>query len=167
MLHPGVWHSEAVALKVNDFFSSMMRMPDITSDSSGYVGFNVAVVSEDYMNLILRFGYHFNMLDCYCSKNARNNHIYFRFVGGATDMVKRTRRVELIATILKEFGFTIRTKGDLIIARLANIKQEEMERILDQLGRLIAFTRQLDALLHSDGAVAQFAENFISGRYDQ
>jgi pyruvate,water dikinase len=166
MVHPGVWHSDAVSLKVTDFLSSMMRMPDITSDSSGFVGNNVAVVSGEYMNLSLRFGYHFNMLDCYCSQNARNNHIYFRFVGGATDMVKRTRRVELIATILKEFGFSIKTKGDLIIARLANIRQDEMERILDQLGRLIAYTRQLDALLHDDSAVEHFAANFINGNYE-
>lgn len=166
MVHPGVWHSDAVSLRVNDFLSSMMRMPDITSDSSEFVGYNVAVVSGEYMNLSLRFGYHFNMLDCYCSQNARNNHIYFRFVGGATDMVKRTRRVELIATILKEFGFNIKTKGDLIIARLANIRQDEMERILDQLGRLIAYTRQLDALLHDDSAVEHFAANFIKGNYE-
>jgi pyruvate,water dikinase len=166
MLHPGVWHSDAVSLRADDFLSSMMRMPDITVDSSGFVGYNVAVVSEEYMNLSLRFGYHFNMLDCYCSKNARNNHIYFRFVGGATDIVKRTRRVELIATILKEFGFNIKTKGDLIIARLANIRQDEMELILDQLGRLIAYTRQLDALLHNDSAVEHFAGNFIKGNYE-
>jgi pyruvate,water dikinase len=166
MLHPGVWHSEAVSLKVNDFLSSMMRMPDITSDSSRMVGYNVAVVSGEYMNLSLRFGYHFNMLDCYCSSSARNNHIYFRFVGGATDMVKRSRRVELISTILREFGFNIKTKGDLIIARLANIGQDEMERILDQMGRLIAYTRQLDALLHDDSSVEHFAANFLKGDYE-
>ena len=166
MVHPGVWHSEAVSLRVNDFLSSMMRMPDITSDSSRMVGYNVAVVSGEYMNLSLRFGYHFNMLDCYCSRSARNNHIYFRFVGGATDMVKRSRRVELISTILREFGFNIKTKGDLIIARLANIGQDEMERLLDQMGRLIAYTRQLDALLHDDGAVEHFATKFLKGDYE-
>jgi pyruvate,water dikinase len=166
MLHPGVWHSEAVSLRVNDFLSSMMRMPDITADTSRLVGYNVAVVSGEYMNLSLRFGYHFNMLDCYCSSSARNNHIYFRFVGGATDMVKRSRRVELISTILREFGFNIKTKGDLIIARLANLGQDEMERLLDQLGRLIAYTRQLDALLHDDASVAHFATSFLKGDYE-
>jgi pyruvate,water dikinase len=67
---------------------------------------------------------------------------------------------------LKEFGFNIKTKGDLIIARLANIRQDEMELILDQLGRLIAYTRQLDALLHNDSAVEHFAKNFIKGNYE-
>jgi pyruvate,water dikinase len=60
MMQPGVWHSTAVSLKVNDFLSSMMRMSDITSGDSEYVGYNVAVASGEYMNLSLRFGYHFN-----------------------------------------------------------------------------------------------------------
>ncbi len=166
MLHPGVWHSEAVSLKVNDFLSSMMRMPDITADRSEYVGFNVAVVSREYMNLSLRFGYHFNMIDCFCSENARYNHIYFRFVGGATDISKRSRRIQLIAGILKNYEFNIKTKGDLIIARLANINRDEMEFLLDQAGRLIAFTRQLDAVLHDDGAVERYGKNFMEGNYD-
>lgn len=166
MLHPGIWHSEAIPLKVNDFLSSMMRMSDIVTDNSEYVGYNVAVISAEYLNLSLRFGYHFNMLDCYCTKDTRNNHIYFRFVGGATDISKRTRRVELIASILKEFGFTIRFKGDLITARIANISHDEMERTLDQLGRLIGYTRQLDAVLHDDAAVERYSKDFLKGRYD-
>ncbi len=166
IMHPGVWHSDMVLLKTKDFLSSMMRMSDITMDASDYVGFNVAVVSKEYVNLSLRFGYHFNMLDCYCSENAKNNHIYFRFVGGATDIVKRSRRVELIAAILKEYGFNLKIKGDLIIARLANTRQDEMENILEQLGRLIAYTRQLDAMLHDDSTVEQYARNFLEGRYE-
>jgi pyruvate,water dikinase len=153
-------------LKVNDFLSSMMRMPDITADRSEYVGYNVAVVSKEYMNLSLRFGYHFNMLDCYCSETARYNHIYFRFVGGATDISKRSRRIQLIAAVLQEYGFNIKIKGDLIIARLANIRRNEMEIILDQAGRLIAFTRQLDAVLHDDDAVERYRKRFMEGNYD-
>ncbi|MBS1111963.1 MAG: pyruvate phosphate dikinase PEP/pyruvate-binding protein [Nitrospirae bacterium] len=166
MMHPGVWHSEAVALRVNDFLSSMMRMPDITADSSDYVGYNVAVASREYVNLSLKFGYHYNMIDSYCSDNTRNNHIYFRFVGGATDIVKRSRRIHLLSVILKEYGFNLTTKGDLIIARLSNISRDEIVELLDQSGRLIAFTRQLDALLHDDAAVERYANNFLKGRYE-
>jgi pyruvate,water dikinase len=166
MMRPGVWNSQAVSMKVNDFLSSMMRMPDITADRSEYVGYNVAVISKEYVNLSLRFGYHFNMIDCYCSEKARYNHIYFRFVGGATDISKRSRRIQLIADILKEYGFNIMTKGDLIIARLANIGQDEMVAILDQAGRLIAFTRQLDAMLHDDASVDLYRKHFLEGKYD-
>ncbi|HDK17650.1 MAG TPA: hypothetical protein ENG75_06885, partial [Nitrospirae bacterium] len=92
MMHPGVWHSDSVSMRVNDFMSSMMKMPDISS--MRYLGDNIAVISREYVNMSLRFGYHFNMLDCYCSENVRDNHIYFRFVGGATDISKRSRRAE-------------------------------------------------------------------------
>jgi pyruvate, water dikinase len=165
MMHPGAWHSEPVALKAHDFLSSMMRMPDIVSDSANPAGYNVAVISREYVNLSIRFGYHFNMIDCYCGENAKNNHIYFRFVGGATDMVKRSRRVELIARILREYGFNIKIKGDLLIARLAGLKREEMERVLDQTGRLISYARQLDAVLHDDAAIDRYAKNFLAEVY--
>jgi pyruvate, water dikinase len=165
MTRPGIWRSDAVPLNVNDFMSSMLRMPDIMSDSGGRVESNMAVVSREYANISLKFGYHFIVLDCFCSENTRNNHIYFRFTGGATDMTKRSRRLQLIAEILGEYGFNIRTKGDLIVARLANINRNEAESILDQLGRLISYTRQLDAVLQDDQAVKRYARNFLDGIY--
>ncbi len=165
MLHPGAWHSEAVALRAEDFLSSMMRMPDLTAATDSTAGYNVAVISREYVNMSIRFGYHFNMVDCFCSQNAKNNHLYFRFAGGATDLTKRSRRLELLARILKEYGFNIKIKGDLLIARLAGLGREEMEQILDQTGRLIAYARQLDALLHDDNAVEKFARNFLEGIY--
>ncbi len=125
----------------------------------------MAVISREYANISLKFGYHFIVLDCFCSENTRNNHIYFRFTGGATDMTKRSRRLQLIAEILGEYGFNIKTKGDLIVARLANIDREEAVTILDQLGRLISYTRQLDAVLQDDHAVKRYARNFLDGIY--
>ncbi|MCK9420511.1 MAG: PEP-utilizing enzyme [Nitrospirae bacterium] len=165
MTRPGIWRSDAVPLNVNDFMSSMLRMPDIMSDSKGRVESNMAVISREYANISLKFGYHFILVDCFCGENAHNNHIYFRFAGGATDMTKRSRRLQLIAEILGEYGFTIKTKGDLIVARLANISRDEAESVLDQLGRLISFTRQLDAVLQDDHAVQRYARNFLDGIY--
>ena len=166
MMHPGAWQSGPVSLRVNDFLTSMMRLPDIVSGNDGYAVNNVAVVSHEYLNLSLRFGYHFNMIDCYCSETARNNHLYFRFTGGATDMAKRSRRIELISIILKEYGFNTMSKGDLIIGRIANIRRDDMEKILDSIGRLIAYTRQLDAVLHDDSKVQRYAKNFLDGIYE-
>jgi len=165
MTRPGIWRSDAVPLNVNDFMSSMLRMPDIMSDSGGRVESNMAVISREYANISLKFGYHFIILDCFCSENTRNNHIYFRFTGGATDMTKRSRRLQLIAEILGEYGFNIKTKGDLIVARLANIDRGEAENVLDQLGRLISYTRQLDAVLRDDQAIKRYARKFLDGIY--
>jgi pyruvate,water dikinase len=167
LTHPGIWRSDAVPLNVNDFMSSMLRVPDIMSDSGGRVESNMAVISREYANISLKFGYHFIIVDCFCSENTRNNHIYFRFTGGATDMTKRSRRLQLIAEILGEYGFNIKTKGDLIVARLANIGRNEAEIVLDQLGRLISFTRQLDTVLQDDHMVKRYARNFLDGRYQE
>jgi len=165
MIRPGIWRADAVPLNMNDFMTSMLRSPGIDADSANHVAANVAVVSREYVNLSLRFGYHFIVLDCYCGEHTRNNHIYFRFTGGATDMAKRSRRLQLIDRILGEYGFSLKTKGDLIVARLANIRQEDAETILDQLGRLISYTRQLDAVLNDDVAVERFAQRFLDGKY--
>jgi pyruvate,water dikinase len=166
MLYPGAWHSETVPLRINDLITSMTRMSDIISESRTKVFQNVAVASKDYVNLNMKFGYHFNILDCYCSENARNNHVYFRFAGGATDILKRSRRVQLIAIILKKYGFNVITKGDLLIGRLANMKRDEMEVVLDRLGRLIAYIRKLDALLRDDAAIERYAKRFMEGNYE-
>lgn len=164
MVYPGAWHSDMIALSLRDFMTGMMRAPEITAETT--INSHVAIASAEYLNLSLRFGYHLNMLDCYCSENPRNNHIYFRFMGGATDITKRTRRIKLIAIVLREFGFSIKTEGDVIIARLGNIGKDEMESILDHLGRLIAYTRQLDAVLHDDSAVERYARKFMEGEYE-
>ena len=165
MLYPGIWRSDAVVMKANDLISSMMRMPDITTDNSELVGYNIAVVSREYVHFGIRFGYHFSTIDCYCSDTDRNNHIYFRFAGGATDITKRSRRIQLIAEILKEYGFTITAKGDVVICRLSNLGRENILKILDQLGRLLSFTRQLDAVLHDDAAVRHYADKFLAADY--
>ena len=163
MMYPGVWHSEAVSMKIQDFMSSMLKMPDVSS--MRYLGENVAVISREYVNLSLRFGYHFNMLDCYCSENIRDNHIYFRFIGGATDIAKRSRRAEMMACILREYNLRVNIKGDLVVARTGNISRSEMEDILNRLGRLIAYTRQLDAMMDDEQSVQYYAKKFLSGNY--
>jgi pyruvate,water dikinase len=165
MTHPGTWRSDAVPMQVHDFMTSMLRVPDLMSGSNGRIETNMAVISGEYAHMSLKFGYHFIVLDCFCSENARNNHIFFRFTGGATDISKRSRRLQLIALVLEQYGFTIGTKGDLIVARLANMPQAEMLTVLDQLGRLISFTRQLDAVLNDDDAVTHYAQSFLDGNY--
>ena len=133
--------------------------------SGQYTGHNIAIISETYVNLCFRFGYHFNIIDAFCHDVERDNHIYFRFLGGATDIAKRSRRAALIATILEAFDFSVKTRGDLVIARTGNLVQSEMERTLDILGRLIGFTRQLDVQMTDDQAVARYAEAFLMGDY--
>jgi len=164
MLFPGTWHQEAMSVSFKDMMHSMMTTPQDTL-SGQYTGHNIAIISETYVNLCFRFGYHFNIIDAFCHDVERDNHIYFRFLGGATDIAKRSRRATLIASILEAFDFSVQTKGDLVIARTSNLAQPEMERTLDILGRLIGFTRQLDVQMTDDETVAQYVEAFLMGDY--
>lgn len=164
MLTPGVWHSTSMQVGFRDLMSSILTVP--TDMLSGqYAGRNIAIISDDYVNLCFRFGYHFNIIDAYCNEVDRNNHIYFRFLGGATDITKRSRRTALIASILKTFDFNFQTKGDLVIARIHNLVIPEMEKILEMLGRLVGFTRQLDVKLNDDDIINTYKEAFLAGDY--
>ena len=162
MISPGLWRSEAVPMRVQDFMTSMLRASDIVNDNAPRDTASVAVVSREYANLNLKFGYHFIILDCYCGDIVRNNHIYFRFAGGATDITKRSRRLLFLERVLRDRGFLIKLKGDMIIARLAGVGREEMGSQLELLGRLISYTRQLDAVLQDDAMALRYADNFLA-----
>lgn len=164
MLFPEVWHRAAMPVGFRDMMHSMLSAPQ-DALSGQYTGHNIAIISDTYVNLCFRFGYHFNIIDAFCHEVERDNHIYFRFLGGATDITKRSRRASLIATILEAFDFSVRTRGDLVIARTSNLVQSEMERSLDILGRLVGFTRQLDVQMADDAAVERYAEAFLMGDY--
>jgi len=165
MLFPGVWHRKAMPVGFRDMMHSMLNAP-ADALSGQYTGHNIAVIGATYVNLCFRFGYHFNIIDAHCDTVARENHIYFRFLGGATDLTKRSRRSRLIAEILTAFDFNVRTRGDLVIARAGNMPPHEVERSLDILGRLVGFTRQLDVLLDSDAMVERYVEAFLQGNYE-
>ena len=164
MLAQGVWQNEAVALRGADLLSGMTRADHLAGEGAAVLE-NVAIASSVYVNMSLRFGYHFNMLDCYCSETPRNNHIYFRFVGGAAAITNRSRRIQIMAQVLAEYGFALKAKGDLLVGRLSGLSREEIEKILSQIGRLIGYTRQLDARLDSDEAVATLSRRFLAGDY--
>lgn len=48
---------------------------------------------------------------------------------------------------------------------ISGLSWEEMQDTLGSLGRLAAYTRQLDAAMRDDGAVERLAADFLSERY--
>jgi len=154
---PGVWSTEPVPVDFQGMMSSLTK----TSVATSVSGFNLAVISDTYMNLHLRLGYHFNLVDARMEPDPPRNHIYFRFVGGVTDLTRRSRRAQLLEKILSQFHFKVDTKGDLVVAKVLHLPREDMEQRLQALGRLIGFTRQLDIQLRSDEDVPEFVEVFF------
>jgi len=124
-----------------------------------------AVLSKDYMNLNLRFGYHFVIVDTLCSDQAEDNYILFRFSGGGTDFDKRMLRADFLLQVLHRFGFEVTRKSDLVDARLKGEDHRAMEDKLDLVGRLLGATRLMDMYLKDDSMVESFVEDFMNGRY--
>ncbi len=157
---PDVWSTEPVDVDFKGLMSSLTRNWDATGSGASSAGFNLAVINKTYMNLHLRLGYHFNLIDARMDDEPQHNHVYFRFVGGVTDITRRSRRAQVLAQILADFQFHAVTKGDLVVARLLHLPKEEIRQRLLVLGALIGFTRQLDIQLRSDQDIPRFVEAF-------
>ena len=124
-----------------------------------------AIIADKYLNFSSRVGYHYSVIDVYCGDTINKNYITFTFKGGAADSVRKNRRVRAIALILDREGFKVNVKGDKVDARLQKYPKSYIESRMDILGRLLIFTRQLDMLMTTEGAVEWAAENFVAGNY--
>ncbi len=161
LLLPGMWNTEPVVVDFKSLMSSITRTFSPSTASPDQIGRNLVVASKDYMNMNLRLGYHFNIVDSYIVENPNDNYAYFRFLGGVTDSIKRSRRAVCIAEILDHFDFKTETRGDLVVGRIKKLSSERMCERMKILGALIGYTRQLDTQMHSDDMVDYFANQFI------
>ncbi|MGC8490972.1 MAG: PEP/pyruvate-binding domain-containing protein [Syntrophobacteraceae bacterium] len=126
---------------------------------------NYALITRDYLNLNARVDYHFAMVDAVCGMNPRENHIRFRFKGGGTTAVQRERRAQFITEVLQGNGFFVDQRGDLVTASILETQQPETEERLVMLGRLLGFSRQLDATMRDDTVAGKVARAFLDGDY--
>lgn len=124
-----------------------------------------AIISDKYLNFSSRVGYHYAIADAWCGETINKNYIRFEFAGGAAGDVQRTRRARCIALILSELGFTVEQSHDRIRARFQKYPAFETASRLDQLGRLLIMTRQMDMLMVDEESVQIFANKFLNGEY--
>ncbi len=124
-----------------------------------------AIVADAYCNFSSRIGYHFAAVDAYCSDSLHRNYVSFRFKGGAADEERRTRRCAFIAEVLSRLDFQVERQGDLVNGRLRKFGKEILMDRLDQVGRLIIATRQLDMRMGPGTSVDWHASAFLSGNY--
>ncbi|MBU4235831.1 MAG: hypothetical protein KKB91_07225 [Proteobacteria bacterium] len=158
MSHPGIWDMSPMKVDFGSFMSSLTKTPPTGNSRPEDVGRNLAVISAEYTNINFRLGYHFTVIDAYLSDNILDNHIYFRFSGGVTDTVRRSRRTSLLNKILSHYDFLCEQHGDIIVARLKRMNKESMLKRLFLLGMLIGFTRQLDVKMVSDATISVYFE---------
>lgn len=126
---------------------------------------NYCLVSRDYCNMNARMDFHFIMIDTVCSVLPRSNHIKFRFKGGGTNLVRRRRRALCIGEIFEHYGFVVDVRDDLVNAALQGAVAEAIEEKLVMVGRILGFTRLLDAFMNDDGMIIKVADAFMAGNY--
>ncbi len=160
LARPGAWNNDPMSVDLGSFMSSMTRTFSTQLASPRYVGQNLAVISRNYSNISLRLGYHFTMVDAYISENINDNYAYFRFFGGVTDEMRRSRRAKLLGKALAHFDFRTEIHGDLVVARIKKFPEPMMRKRLYIIGVLIGFSRQLDVRMASDHSISEYLEKF-------
>jgi pyruvate,water dikinase len=126
---------------------------------------NYCLVSRDYCNMNARMDFHFIMIDTVCSPSPRSNHIKFRFKGGGTNLTRRRRRALCIGEIFERYGFVVDVREDLVNAALQGATAEAIEEKLVMVGRILGFTRLLDAAMADDTLIEKVADAFMTGDY--
>lgn len=121
-----------------------------------------AVLSKDYLNFMVRFGYHFSLVDSLCGPENKDNYVSFRFKGGGGRPEQRQFRLDFIAAVLSRFGFVISRRGDLLDAKFMGASEGDIQKRLAVLGYLMAKTRLMDIRLNDADTVADETARFLS-----
>jgi len=167
MLHEDLRSQGPRAIDLGGFFSVMreqMLTPNNMAERFGDRSY--AIISDKYVNFSSRIGYHYSVLDAYCSDSIHKNYITFSFKGGAADELRRNRRARAIGMIFEELDFQVEVREDRVDARFYKYERPVIEAKLDTLGRLLQFTRQMDMLMQCESSVEVLAKSFLSGNYN-
>ncbi|MFZ2445664.1 MAG: PEP/pyruvate-binding domain-containing protein [Syntrophobacteraceae bacterium] len=166
MLNEKIQRFGAKPMDVRGLFSIMMRHA-VTSPEQEH-SFSepcYALVSDCYLNYTARVGYHFSVVDAYCSGIPNKNYISILFRGGAADYVRRNRRIRAIGGILKRYGFSVAITHDMATARLSKATKDETISQLEMIGSLFQFFRQMDAAMADEESVSKYRDAFLNGDY--
>ena len=165
LTHPGVTWSGAVDLSARNFMALMAGSIGPENATPPEVD-SYALISRDYLNLSVKFGYHYSNLDALCSDDPGANTISLQFSGGAGTGMGKALRIEFLARVLGRLGYNVDVRGDLLHAVLKGLDCAAMEEILDQTGRLLGCSRLLDLAIPSHAEVEALTELFFRGDYD-
>lgn len=164
MLHEDLRIREPRPVELSGLFSVMTEQM-LSPVGERFGDRSYAIVSDAYLNFSSRVGYHYSILDTFCGTTSTKNHVNFQFKGGAADELRRNRRARLIQKVLEDLGFLVEVVADRVTGRIAKAEAEVIEEKLNQIGRLLQFTRQMDMLMNSEASIARLAESFMSGDY--
>jgi pyruvate,water dikinase len=125
---------------------------------------NFAIITEDYMNLSNRLGFHFATIEALLARR-EDSYISFTFYGGGAEITRRRRRALFLAKVMEHLDFRVELKEDSISARIDDLDAPALEQKLEVLGRLMMVSKQMDMIMISDESVEQSYQEFISQGY--
>ncbi len=102
------------------------------------------LLAKDYMHVLIRFGYHFVVVDSLLGQDKEQNYIQFSFKGGGAEESQRVMRLEAIRLVFEEFGFSTDIRGDLLKAEYNRENLDEIEKRLKVIGYVLGKTRLKD-----------------------
>lgn len=162
--HPGISWSGTIDFNLANL-GKLMTTPEAESmkvvETKSY-----ALVAGDYMNLSIKFGYHYANIEALCTERPGQNMVNFQFSGGAGGYLGRSLRILFLAEILEHLEFETDIQGDFLGASLKGFDCDSVQKKLDHMGRLMACSRLLDMVLKNEEDVDRFTEKFIQGNYD-
>jgi pyruvate,water dikinase len=123
---------------------------------------NYFIISEHFVNLQSRFGFHLTNVEGLAGFRPEENYLSFSFKGGAADIDRKTARARLIGHLLADVGFETRITEDVVTARRTNLDAAEVERGLRIIGYLLIHTRQLDMIMDNRSAVEHYRTKMSS-----
>ncbi len=119
-----------------------------------------ALVAPHYAHLLLRFGYHFAVIDSLCGERAEENYIQFRFKGGGGTSEKKAWRLIMLDRVLRHFNFQVEIEDDMLEAKNMRLDCNSSRLRLRLLGYLLGRTPLLDMALQSEADALAMAEEF-------
>ncbi len=160
LTHPSVQWQERTHFDWKRFGEMTMADGIVRSEAPEFASY--AVLGADYVNLNMRFGYHFTLVDSICGEDSATNYCQFRFAGGGAGFSGRLLRLDFIRTLLKDAGFQVETRGDLLDARVSALSSPEIQTHLATLGRLLGATKLMDMTLHDKQDVQHSLQDFLA-----
>ena len=161
--HPGLNWAGNLAPGANSFLN--LKKDTRTFGDDQTEGECHAFVSGEYLNFEMRLGRHFATVDALCGEEQDFNYVQLHFSGGSAPYFGRSLRAQYVSSVLGRLGYSVVLKGDLLEASLRRLSRADMLGRLDQTGRLLGSTRQLDMALNSPDQVLLLADDFFAGRY--
>jgi len=112
----------------------------------GLNGINTALISKEYLNLVMHRENCIDMIDCFICEENDLNYIFCRFVekGHQNDLTMLSQKV------MRRLNFKVEKTSKALHAWLSGLAPQAMEEHLRFIGHLIVFTRISDQMALKD-----------------